>query len=183
MFSRATGTRSAIFSRIGSSARHGRHQGAQKSTTIGPALIASSNVAGSSSRMSRDRSPARRSELSSECGEPQPRHVHDRLEEDRAAHLRYALRSVSEPDRHLDDGEALPQGAIRPLDLEGVALRMDRLQVDSLEDTSPVALEPAGEIADSHPEDEPRVQRAAPGDDAPREPPVRGAATRNVPGA
>src|SRR5882724_1610129 len=109
MLSRATETRLSSFSRIGSSARHGRHQGAQKSTTTGPSRIASSNVSGSSSLMTRDRSPEWRSEPSFERGEPQSGNVHDRLEEDRAAHLRNALRSVGESDRHLDDPEALAQ--------------------------------------------------------------------------
>src|SRR6266568_6141115 len=160
MFSRATGTRSPSFSSTGSSAVQGRHQGAQKSTMTGSAAIASSNVAGPSSRMPWMLQPP------SECREPQPRYVHDRLEEDRSAHLRDAFGAVGEPDRHFDDGEALAKRAVRPLDLEGVALRVDSAQIDRLEDAAPVALEAAGEIADAHAENEPRIERAAPGDDS-----------------
>src|SRR5579884_2959394 len=50
MLSRPMSTCSSSCSRTGSSARQGRHQGAQKSTTIGPRAIASSKVAPSSSR-------------------------------------------------------------------------------------------------------------------------------------
>ena len=57
---------------------------------------------------------------------------------------------------------------------------MDSAQIDRLEDAAPVALEAAGEIADAHAENEPRIERAAPGDDPPPEPPVRGAAARDV---
>jgi hypothetical protein len=119
-------------------------------------------------------------QLPSECGETQPRHVHDRLEEDRPAHLGDAFGAIREADGHFDDGEAFAQRAVRPLDLEGVALRVDRVEIDGFEDTAPVALEAAGEIADAHSENQTGVQRAAPGDEPPPEPPVRGAATGHV---
>ena len=49
------------------------------------------------------------------------------LEEDAAAHLRFPLRAVAEEDRHLDDREAGADRAVRQLDLERVALRLDRV--------------------------------------------------------
>ena len=55
--------------------------------------------------------------------------------------------AVGERDRHLDDAEAGPERAVGRLDLEGVALRVDRVEVDRLEHGAPVALEPAGQVA------------------------------------
>src|SRR5438874_10609369 len=94
-----------------------------------------------------------------------------------------SLGTVREPDRHLDDAEALAQRSIRRLDLEGVALRMDLVEVDRLQHLPPVALEAAGEVADADAEQEARVERAAPRDDAPAESPVLGAAAVDVAGA
>src|SRR5947209_1263298 len=115
-----------------STARHGLHHGAQKSTTIGVPAMAASNVSASSSRMS---------ELSAQRSEPELRHARDRFEEDRAAHLRLAGRPVGEADRHLHHLEPCSYRAVRPFDLEGIALGVDRLEIDAFEHLAPVALE------------------------------------------
>jgi len=59
-----------------------------------------------------------------------------------------ALLAVGERDRDLLDPEAGPDDAVRRLDLERVALRVDRGQVDRLEHAPAKALEAAGEVAD-----------------------------------
>ena len=52
------------------------------------------------------------------------------------------------------------------LDLEGIALRLDRVEIDRLEHDPAVALEAPREIPDTHAEDESREERAAPRDNA-----------------
>src|SRR5437868_375928 len=81
--------------RIDSIARHGLHHGAQKSTTAGAPAIAASKVLASTSRIAQIlEAPDQRSEA--EHGD-----ARDRLEEDRAAHLRVPGGAVDEADRHL----------------------------------------------------------------------------------
>src|SRR5436305_2927407 len=125
MFSRATEMRSSSCSRTGSSARHGRHQGAQKSTTTGSPPIVSSKVAASSSST---RGMVAALQPVGKCGEAKSRDARDSLEEDPTTHLRLALEAVDEADRDLDDAKAFAQRPVRPFDLEGVALRMDCIQ-------------------------------------------------------
>src|SRR4051812_45543948 len=112
MFSRATETRAASCSSTGSSALHGRHHGAQKSTTTGSPAIASSNVAASSSST---RGMVAALQPLGKSGDPKCGNLRHRLEEDRPAHLRHALATVDEDDWHLGYVKALAQGAIRPL--------------------------------------------------------------------
>src|SRR5204862_3081081 len=97
--------------------------------------------------------------LPEETRRPWRGHLPDRLGEDRLRHLRRAGLAVDERDRDLDDTEAGPDRTVRRLDLEGVALRRDPVQVDRLEHLAPVALEAAGQIADRQAEDRPRVER------------------------
>src|SRR5262249_48675316 len=118
-----------------------------------------------------------------ERAEPQQRDLPRRLEHDRAAHFRAALLAVDEADRDLDHAEALAQRPVRRLDLERVAARGDRAQVDRLEHGAPVTLEAAGEVADPDAEQRPRVEGAAGRDEAPHEPPVVDLASRHVAGA
>src|SRR3954467_7187242 len=115
--------------RIGSTARHGPHHGAQKSTTTGFAdcRTSCSNVASVSSST---RSTLQTAE---EGAKTENRHLPDRLEHDRAAHLRAAVLAVDEGDRDLDDAEARAEGAIGALDLEDVSLRGDRVELEGLQ--------------------------------------------------
>ena len=69
--------------------------------------------------------------------------------DDRAGHLRLADAAVAEDDRHLDHAEAGADGAVGGLDLERVAERRDRLEVDRLEHLAAEDLEAAGEVARS----------------------------------
>ena len=92
-----------------------------------------------------------------------------------------ALGAVREADRYLDDPEAPPHRPVCRLDLECVALGLDRIQVDRLEHAAPIALEATREIPDPDAEQHTRVERAAPRDDAPAEAPVRRAAAWHVP--
>src|SRR5215210_4165480 len=94
--------------RTGSTARHGPHQGAQKSTTTGVSgcRTSCSKVASvSSSTRAMLQAPPERAEA-------QRRDLPDRLEHDPAAHLRAAALAVGERDRNLDDAEAGPQSAV-----------------------------------------------------------------------
>src|SRR4051812_44947946 len=103
--------------RIGSTARQGPHHGAQKSTTTGveDCRTSCSKVASVSSST---RSTLQTAE---EGAETENGHLPDRLEHDRAAHLRAAVLAVDEGDRDLDDAEAGSQGPVGGFDLEGVA--------------------------------------------------------------
>src|SRR3954447_7897047 len=129
--------------RIGSTALHGPHQGAQKSTTTGRSACRTSR----SKFSSVSSSTAAMLQAAEERLEAEERHLPDRLEHDRAAHLRLTLLAVREADRDLHDAEALAQSAVGRLDLEGVASRADRVEVDRLEHLAPVALEAAGRVA------------------------------------
>src|SRR4051812_1458830 len=113
----------------------------------------------------------------------QARHEPHRLERDPRRHLRPAVEPVAEADGDLTDAEAPAHGAVGQLDLERVAARADRRQVDLLQDLAPEALEAPGEVAHPEPQDAPRVPGAAAADDAPHEPPVLDAAAIDVPGA
>src|SRR5437588_9960818 len=126
--------------RIGSTALHGPHQGAQKSTTTGrPApRTSASKLSSVTSRIA----------VTLHTG-PQQGAAPDGLVKDRAAHLRVSALAVGERDRHLDHAEARALGAIGRLDLERVALRRDRVHVDRLQDAAADALEAAGRILDA----------------------------------
>src|SRR5207247_10277352 len=81
--------------------------------------------------------------------------------------------AVGDPDRNPDDAEAGPQRPVGRLDLERVALRVDRVEVDLLEHLAAVALEAAGEISDLRREQHARIEGTARGDRATRRAPVR----------
>src|ERR1044072_8500952 len=101
----------------GSTARHGPHHGAPKSTITGVSACRTScsKVASVSSFMRTMLQPPR------EGPEAQGRDFPDRLEDDAAAHLRAPVPAVDKGDRHLDDAEAGAQRPVGGLDLEGVA--------------------------------------------------------------
>src|SRR6188508_3408737 len=148
---------SASWAKIGSTARQGPHQGAQKSTTTGVSACRTScsKVASvSSSTLATLQAPG-------EGAEAEDGHLPDRLEHNAAAHLRAAVLAVDEGDRHLDDAEAGPERAVGRLDLEGVAARVDRGQVERLQHPAVEALEAAGEIVDGHAQQDTGVPRAA----------------------
>ena len=88
--------------------------------------------------------------------------------------------AVDEADRDLAHAKAAAQRAIGQLDLEGVALGVDRVQVDRLEHRAAEALEAAGEVADGDAEQQPRIERAAGGDGAAHGAPVLDAAAGHV---
>src|SRR5207248_6434117 len=106
-------TSSGSSARAGSIARHGPHHGAQKSTTTGRSAPSTS----SSNRASVTSSTSPMLQAAEQRGRPEGRYLPDRLEHDRAAHLRAAGLAVDEADRHLDDAEARPQGPVGRLDL------------------------------------------------------------------
>src|SRR4051794_3158318 len=113
---------------------------------------------------------------------PQPPRGHTpcRLEDDPAGHLRRPYPAVAEDNRDLGDTKPGLDRAEGRLDLEGVALRGERFQVDRLEDLAPEALEPAGEIVDLDAERGARV-RAAPAADRPAaRPPICHPATVDI---
>src|SRR4026209_2338658 len=99
----------------GSTARHGPHQGAQKSTTTGVSAwrTSCSKLASVNSFTRPMLQPSR------EGSEPQSRDFPDRLEHDAATHLRAPAPAVHEGDRHLDHAEARPERPVGGLDLEG----------------------------------------------------------------
>src|SRR5262249_1791423 len=147
----------------GSTAWHGPHHGAQKSTTTGMSACSTS----ASKLASVTASTACRLQASGERPEPEKRHLPDRLEHDRTAHLRAAVHAVDEGDRHLFDPESGAQRAVGGLDLEGVAAGVDRVEVERLEHVAPEALEAAGQVAHADTEQHACVERAAGRHDAP----------------
>src|SRR5512133_3193936 len=116
----------------------GPHQGAQKSTTTGTSArsTCSSNVSSVTSS------------TGSKGSQPHGRDLPHRPEHDRLAHLRAADLPVDEDD------------------LEGVALRVDRVEVDRLEHDAAVALEAAGQVAHADAEQHLCVEGASAGDEA-----------------
>src|SRR5919206_4620770 len=94
----------ASCSSTGSTARHGPHHGAQKSTTTGVCERRTSSSKVASVICCTDP----RLQLAGDGPEAQRRHLPDRLEHDRAAHLRAAFLAVDEGDRDLRDAKSGP---------------------------------------------------------------------------
>src|SRR5581483_6419949 len=105
----------------------------QKSTTTGVSALRTScsKLASVTSSTPRTLPPRPASEAPAQGGRPEQRHLPDRLEHDRAAHLGAAGGAVDERDRDLGDAEPGADGAVGRLDLEGVAARGDGVQVDA----------------------------------------------------
>src|SRR4029453_18282107 len=72
------------------------------------------------------------------------------------------------------------KGAVRRLNLKGVALRLDCIEVDALEHIAAIALEASGEVAHRHAEQDARVPRAAGRDETPQQSPVPDTAALDV---
>ena len=98
----------------------------------------------------------------------------------RTGHLGLADAAVAEGDRHLDDPEAGANRPVGQLDLERVAQRGDRVEVDRLEHLAPDRLEAAGQVADLDPKDPAGIGAAAAADRPAHRPPVRDAAAVHV---
>ena len=118
------------------------------------------------------------SEPAGQRAQPDQRHLPDRLEHDRAVHLRGAVLAVGERDRDLDDAEAGAAHAVRRLDLERVALRVDRVERDRLEHAAAEALEAAGQVADAALEEDLRVDVPAERDEPAQQRPSSGSSRR-----
>src|SRR5205085_7683626 len=84
----------------------------------------------------------------------------DGFGENSTVHFRVAERAIDEDDGHLDYAKTTPDRAVRHFDLERVAVRVNRLEVDLLEHPSMERFEARREIADGHAEDHARVERA-----------------------
>src|SRR4051812_42056931 len=177
-------------SRCGAMIRQGPHQGAQKSTSTGwpaPSTSAAKLVSVTSVRL-----PANGISPSETIGclqkistapTSQRRHFPHCFERDPCVHLGFSHPALPENDRDLDNAEAGLDCAVCELDLEAIAVRMDRVQVESLEDGAPEALEAAGEVAHVEPENCARVPGAAAADESPQQSPVGHGAARDVAGA
>src|SRR3977135_3298646 len=88
--------------------------------------------------------------------------------------------AVAKDDRHLAHGEPARQGALGKVDLEAVAVRADRVQLDRLEHLAPKALEAAREIANLEVEHAPCVRPPAATDHPSQRTPVLDAAAGHV---
>src|SRR5439155_10737930 len=110
-------------------------------------------------------------------------HLPDRLRDDRLRHLRASDLTVCERDRNLDDLEAGTQCPVSRLDLEGVALRVDGVEIDRLENRAPIALEAACQVADLHAQDDSRIEGAAGRNETAEQTPVPHASAGDVPRA
>src|SRR5688572_11158608 len=79
--------------------------------------------------------------------ESQPPDAPDRLAHDALAHLGLPRLALDEDDRHLADPEAGTERAELELDLEGISIRPDALDVHPLEHLAAEAVEPARRVA------------------------------------
>src|SRR5512146_547331 len=112
--------------------------------------------------------------------EAQHRNAPGGLGDDRAVHLGLTCAALAEDDRHLDHLESALDRAVGHLDLEGIAARVDRVEVDRLEHLAAEALEAAGEIAHLHAQHEAGVGAAAAADRPPHRAPVADTAAGHV---
>src|SRR5271154_5478488 len=112
--------------------------------------------------------------------EAQARHQPHGLSGDPPGHLALAALAIAKDDRHLHHAKARLGGTVGELDLEGVPLGANPVEVDRLEHLAAKALEAARQVAHAHAQHEPRVQRAALADEPAQEAPVADAATGNV---
>src|SRR5438270_324379 len=87
-------------------------------------------------------------------------------------HLRLPRPAVAEHDRDVADAEPGADGPVGHLDLEAVAVEVDPIQVERLQDLAAKALEAAGEVADVDAEKQPRVETPALGQRAAMPPPA-----------
>ena len=139
--------------------RHGPHQGAQKSTTTGLSACSTSRL----ERLVGDLAHRRPSARSGRAArEPQQRHLPDRLEHDRAAHLRAAVLAVDEA-RSAPRRRGSRRAARGRWSRSGRRSRCDVIASRSIVSSTraAVALEAAGQVVHGHAEDRPRVERAA----------------------
>ena len=89
----------------------------------------------------------------------QTHHAKERLAEDAAAHFARALATVDEHHRHLLDLEANLVGGVFHLNLEGIALEADLIEVDGLQHTATVADEARGGVVDADARDKAHILR------------------------
>src|ERR1051325_6237342 len=95
------------------------------------------------------RFPPRRAEAPSSDRRPSPKSMlgpqapdhEQRFPNDLARHLRRALETVRENDRHLGDAEAAPPEFVRQFDLKAVAVGVHRIEVERLECAATKAFE------------------------------------------
>src|SRR6266540_6852921 len=104
----------------------------------------------------------------------------DRFGHDRLRHLRTAGFPVDEGDGNLPDAEACAQRSICRLDLERISLRVDRAEVDRLENPASVALEASGEVAHRRTQHDACIPRSTRGHEAPQRAPVAHGAAAHV---
>src|SRR6476646_585418 len=110
----------------------------------------------------------------------QQRYPPQRLRDHRAVDLRAADQTVAKDDRDLDHFEAMLDRAIGDLDLEGIAARLDCIEVQRFKHLATKALEAGGQIVDPQAEDEPSVGTAAAADRPPHHAPVLDATPSDV---
>jgi hypothetical protein len=72
----------------------------------------------------------------------------DRLDRDTERHLRASRPPLAADDRHLLDPQARTPGSIRRLDLEGVAVGREGVEIERAQRRGPEALEAAGQVTD-----------------------------------
>ena len=155
MFSRTRPTpcSAASRSRIGSIALHGSHHGAQKSTIVGLPARSTSSLEGRVGDLSHRLPPSAASRSSGTFQIASSTIARDIFEPPTSRSTKRIGTSTTRKPR--------AQRAVGRLDLERVAARVDRVEVDRLEHLAAEALEAAGQVADGHAEQQPRVERAA----------------------
>src|SRR5579885_954100 len=110
-------------------------------------------------------------------------HVDKALHEDSVRHFGFAHAPIHKDDRDLHNLKALPLSPVGHLDLEAIALRANRLELDALQHRAPVATVAGGAIPNLQAQHRAGKNVAAPADKAPKKRPVGRAPSRNIAGA
>src|ERR1700759_5667453 len=91
------------------------------------------------------------------------RHFHHGLTDVGSSHLGHAEFTLGERDRNLCDDEPVGDGAPGQVDLEAVALRIDVVEVDLLQNVATVGPVTGGDVVDADAQGPPRVGVGLPG--------------------
>jgi len=89
------------------------------------------------------------------------------LQDDRMRHLGFPATPVPENDRRFDHLEPLHHHSIRQLDLKGVAMRLDCIQINAFEHPTTITAKSAGTVMDRNAQDQASEDVPAPTDDLP----------------
>src|SRR3989338_2710650 len=103
------------------------------------------------------------------------------LIDDRLRHFRHARPPVNEDDRYFSHPETEHPGHVICLDLKGVPVGTEGIEVDGFKDDTFVAFETARRVVDRHARDDPRIQIRKVAQEEPAYRPIDDVDAGNVP--